>query len=96
MKIDKSMNAAVAAPSAPARPRVAAGDAAGANSSGEVTLSPLAGQFAAGETQPPFDSARVQEIKQAIAEGRFSINAGNIADRLIDTARDLVRSQRRV
>ena len=41
-----------------------------------------------------FDSARVSEIKQAISEGRFNINAGAIADRLIATARELVDAQR--
>ena len=35
------------------------------------------------------------EIKQAIAEGRFEINAGAIADRLISSARELVDAQRR-
>ncbi|MBV5336597.1 MAG: flagellar biosynthesis anti-sigma factor FlgM, partial [Deltaproteobacteria bacterium] len=38
--------------------------------------------------------ARVSEIKQAIAEGRFTINAGAIADRLIASAKELVDSQR--
>ena len=34
------------------------------------------------------------KIKQAIAEGRFKINAGAIADRLISSARELVAAQR--
>lgn len=42
-----------------------------------------------------FDSARVQEIRQAISEGRFQINASAIADRLISTARELVDTQRK-
>lgn len=39
------------------------------------------------------DMARVQEIRQAISEGRFQINASAIADRLISTARELVNAQ---
>jgi len=70
-------------------------DTAGASvAADEVKLSPLAGELQASDSQPPVNSARVDEIKRAIAEGRFSINAGAIADRLIDTARELVNSQR--
>lgn len=36
-------------------------------------------------------AARIQEIRQAIAEGRFQINAGAIADGLIESARELAR-----
>jgi negative regulator of flagellin synthesis FlgM len=39
---------------------------------------------------PAVDMARVQEIRRAIAEGRFEINAAAIADRLISTARELL------
>jgi negative regulator of flagellin synthesis FlgM len=47
----------------------------------------------AGETnaaQAPFDSQRVAEIRQAIAEGRFQINTEKIADRLIGDVRDFL------
>ena len=62
----------------------------------DVQLSGLAAQLRATETDdaPVFDAARVTEIKQAIAEGRFSINAGAIADRLITSARELVDAKR--
>lgn len=63
------------------------------NASDEVQLSSLASQLLATENEPAFDAGRVEEIKQAIAEGRFSINAGAIADRLIASARELVDSQ---
>lgn len=95
MKIDKPINTAATAANVPARPRPGAAESSSSPASGEVRLSPLAGQVQAGEAQAPFDSERVQAIKQAIAEGRFSINAGAIADRLIDSARDLISSQRR-
>ena len=41
----------------------------------------------------PVNAARVQEIRQAIAEGRFQINADAIADRLIESARELLQAQ---
>ena len=37
-----------------------------------------------------FDSAKVDAIRQAIREGRFSVNAGAIADRLIADAAALL------
>ncbi|MDR0735394.1 MAG: flagellar biosynthesis anti-sigma factor FlgM [Zoogloeaceae bacterium] len=47
-------------------------------------------------SEAPVDDSRVQEIKQAIAEGRFRINPEAIADRLISTAQELIAAQRRV
>lgn len=44
--------------------------------------------------QPPVDTAKVQEIRQAIKDGRFVINSSAIADRLITSARELVDSHR--
>ena len=44
---------------------------------------------------PPVNSARIQEIKDAISQGRFRINPEAIASGLIETARDLVNSQRK-
>ena len=45
---------------------------------------------AAPKTESPFDAAKVEEIKAAIAEGRFKINPEAIADGLIAMARDLI------
>jgi negative regulator of flagellin synthesis FlgM len=59
-----------------------------------VSLSSLSGSLRSGEAMP-VNTARVQEIKQAIAEGRFKINPEAIADRLIESARELVNSNRR-
>lgn len=39
------------------------------------------------------DFSRVAAIKQAIAEGRFSINADAIADKLISSAQELLKKQ---
>jgi len=65
----------------------------------DVTLSPEATRLqgldsaldGAGDV---VDAARVAEIKQAIAEGRFRINPEAIADRLLETVRELLRSTR--
>jgi negative regulator of flagellin synthesis FlgM len=59
----------------------------------EVKLSSLASQLLASDNELPFDAGRVAEIKQAISEGKFSINAGAIADRLIVSAKELVNSR---
>jgi len=39
---------------------------------------------------PDFDEAKVQTIRQAIRDGRFEVNAGAIADRLIADATALL------
>ncbi len=63
------------------------------SASDEVQLSSLASQLLATENDSAFDAGRVQEIKQAISEGRFTINAGAIADRPIASAKELVDSR---
>ncbi|SFP36501.1 anti-sigma-28 factor, FlgM family [Nitrosomonas cryotolerans] len=45
-------------------------------------------------TSPVIDTARVQEIKQAISEGNFKINPEVIADRLLETAKELIQSKK--
>ena len=48
-----------------------------------------------GTEKPPVNAARIQEIKEAIAQGRFKVNPEAIADGLIQSARDLLDSQRK-
>jgi negative regulator of flagellin synthesis FlgM len=45
-------------------------------------------------TTAPFHSQRVAEIRQAIADGHFKIDAEKIASRLIDDVRDLLAKDR--
>jgi negative regulator of flagellin synthesis FlgM len=59
-----------------------------------VSLSQLTSALQASE-KPPVNLARIQEIKEAIAQGKFKINPEAIAGRLIETARDMVVAQRR-
>jgi len=66
-------------------------------SSDSVQLSPLSSQMQAIESAmadtPAVDVARVAEIKQAITDGRFKVNPNAVADSLLQTARDLIRSK---
>ncbi|MDY7548740.1 flagellar biosynthesis anti-sigma factor FlgM [Glaciimonas sp. Gout2] len=39
-----------------------------------------------------FDAAKVEKIRQAISEGHYQVNAGKIADGLLDTVRDLLKT----
>ncbi len=39
------------------------------------------------------NAAKVAEIKQAISEGRFKVNADVVADRLLETVRDLIQNK---
>lgn len=48
----------------------------------------------ASSTSAVFDVSKVQEIKDAIASGRFQVDAGKVADGLIDTVKDLIRPSR--
>ena len=44
----------------------------------------------AGSEEGSFDAAKVQRISQAIAEGKFTINAQAIADKLVANAQELL------
>ncbi|WP_148253880.1 flagellar biosynthesis anti-sigma factor FlgM [Aidingimonas lacisalsi] len=43
-----------------------------------------------GDASQDIDGARVEEIRQAISDGRLEIRADKIADGLIDSVRDLL------
>ena len=96
MKIDNSLKTITtgAIPDDPERlaKKPAAGpDAAPADS---VQLSPLSTYLQAIEKgfadTPVVDTARVEEIKQAIANGHFKVDADKVADRLLKTVQDLI------
>lgn len=57
-----------------------------------VQLTTLSAQLQALEKNlsniSPIDSARVEEIKKAISEGRFQVNAEAVASSLIKTAKE--------
>ena len=90
MKIESSNKTA----STPLTTRAQSTGKASSAGKDDVQLSALSAQLSAADDEQSFDAARVSEIKQAIADGRFTINTGAIADRLIASARQLVDSQR--
>lgn len=65
-----------------------------ASTAESVSLSQLASTFQ-GTEKPPVNAARIQEIKEAISQGRFKINPEAIADGLIQSTRDLLDAQRK-
>ena len=78
---DKPQRAAAAAPQAPQGDR--------------VQISALSSQIQAlqSDAGSEVDMARVQEIKQAISEGRFKVNAEVVADKLLETVKDLLQNR---
>ncbi|OIQ97323.1 anti-sigma28 factor FlgM [mine drainage metagenome] len=94
MKIDNSVKSvggqASTSRNGAARPAAAAASAGGS----ELALSPLSAhlqEISAGMANTPaVDTARVAQIKQAIAEGRFQVDAGKIADGLIASVRQML------
>lgn len=91
MKIDSGYKPNLA----PLGNRAPAPAAAEPKASGDsVNLSSVASTLQ-GQATPPLNNARIQEIKDAIAQGRFKINPETIADGLIESARDLINHQRK-
>jgi negative regulator of flagellin synthesis FlgM len=84
----------------PARPDKSAAQSAqpGPGGSPRVDVSPLGAQLAGIEASladvPVVDAQRVEEIKQAISDGRFKVHPEVIADRLLDTVRELIQAQK--
>lgn len=92
MKIDSSTPLPAAPPKA--RQQIAAGSAATNTATSHVSAATHLEQAdALGSATPPFDSQRVAEIRQAIVDGRFHIDASKIADQLIDGVRDLLKKE---
>ena len=98
MKVGNPADKPVVAPATPGR--VTAGEAAKTpglpataadpgvqEASAQVALSSTATSLLQ-ESSAEFDSDKVNRIAQAIAEGKFEINAGVIADRLIANAKE--------
>lgn len=63
----------------------------------KVELSPLSSSLSKAEaaiaSTPIVDRARVDEIRQAMSEGRFQVDPGKIADGLIDSVRDMLAAR---
>ena len=63
--------------------------------SAQVAISNTAAKLAAsgGSDDGSFDTAKVQRISQAISEGKFTINANAIADKLVANAQELLSAR---
>ncbi len=103
MKIDNSVKPVSPAKVGQTTAKKTGGGAAtkGAASSAsreKVDINPLSSQLAALEGSleqvSVVDTARVESIKQAISEGRFKVDPDAIADRLIETVKEMVLSRK--
>ena len=100
MKIDgSSRTSALTGNTAPATRGTKPAPQAGRSASQDnVTLSNTSTQIQALETSigeaSGFDAAKVEAIKQAISEGKFTINPEAIADKLIASTRELLAQQK--
>ena len=68
------------------------------SSGSSVTISSLSSQLreieAGMDKTQSVDSAKVAEIKKAIADGSFQVNSSVVADRLLDNTRDFLRTHK--
>ena len=104
MKIDKPGKPLPANPIAEGRPQAAPKGksspppAAQQSGSTSVSLGSTATQLQSMESSmasaPLVNAAKVAEIKQAISEGRFKVDASVVADSLIRSVTDLISSHK--
>jgi negative regulator of flagellin synthesis FlgM len=62
------------------------------SSSDSVTINPLAAKLSQIEqsSKPSFDAERVESLKKAISEGRFTVRTDAIAGKIIQSAQELL------
>lgn len=104
MKIDNSIKtipgtaANGVAAGQPRSGRVGGGSRSSSPAGEKVQLSELSSQLQAVETSLAssgvVDAARVDEIKLAISEGRFKVNSGAVADRLLQAVKEMLHSRK--
>jgi negative regulator of flagellin synthesis FlgM len=96
MKIGQLDNShKLAAPAADARkagatPAGNEGKAAPVEASAKVELSAAASLLAAEGNTADFNAEKVARIAQAIRDGKFEVNAGAVADKLLSNTRELI------
>ena len=104
MKIEKTSKALPPTPAGDANPRASAARTTGSqtppadSSSTSVHLGSTTAQLRSIEgsiaNSPLVDTHKVAEIKQAISDGRFKVNSGVVADRLINSVQDLITASK--
>ena len=78
------------APASTERKGVAAPMPPTAEASTQVQLSAAASLLSGPAADPSFDAKKVEHIAQAIRDGKFTVNAEAIADKLIFNAQELL------
>lgn len=92
MKIDNSVKTGQIAGETKTRAtRETSSSPAQASGGTQVALSGKVDQLVA--QAPVVDSAKVDEIKQAISDGRFQVNPEKVADGLIESVRQMLSAQ---
>lgn len=100
MKIDNSSTKIAGSVQNTAGPRVAGtrpaatNITAGTSSAGQTTTVAAAALHSVSGSEAAFNLEKVEEIRQAIGEGRFKINAERIADGLINSVREMLDRNR--
>lgn len=98
MKIEGSIKAASSLLANENRPKAqAAGTRQAAPPDAKVEISSLSSSLGKAEAAiaatPTVDRARVAELRQAIAEGRFKMDANRIADGLLASVREMLEAK---
>ena len=92
---DKPAPVTGSTPSATGDTAKASAAASGPDASATVALSSAASTLLTGGATAEFDSAKVSRISKAITEGKYTINADVIADKLIANAHELLSKAQR-
>ena len=90
MKIGPLDNKPPVTPAATERKAAIAAQPPVTEASAQVELSPAATALTRAGSDATFDAGKVERIAQAIRDGKFTINAEAIADKLIVNAQDLL------
>lgn len=97
MKIENSVRPITGVSTSDGQKRVDKTSGTGPNSGPaqeNVHLSSVSKQPQSADSGAVVDTARIQEIKQAISDGSFKVNPEAVADRLLETARELIQSKK--
>lgn len=98
MKIDKSLQPVSTVSVSDGKRRTDITSSPNTDQENNVHLSPNAAKLQNIDSNSASGSivntARVQEIKQAISEGNFQINPEVVADRLLETVKELIQSKK--
>ncbi|HRD33460.1 MAG TPA: flagellar biosynthesis anti-sigma factor FlgM [Rhodocyclaceae bacterium] len=98
MKIEGSIKTASSLLANESRPKTQASDARqAAPADAKVEISSLSSSLGKAEaaiaSTPTVDRARVAELRQAISEGRFKMDANRIADGLLASVREMLEAK---